>query len=152
MNMNSTGREPFGEHSPDERRWQAQEKARRGDADADPVDLRVARALRTAPAMDLPVDFAARLAASVRAQAAAATLLEQRLLQGLLVVLALSSAVVVAWQGRGWAAGLAQVLPGGSEAVAWSGIAAACLLGNWGVGALRRGFAAGSRAGGWSPR
>ena len=33
---------------------------------------------------------------------------------------------------------VATVLPGGREAVGWSGIAALCLLGNWGFGALRR--------------
>ena len=54
----------------DERRWQAQEKARRGDVDADPVELRIAQALRHAPAVHLPADFAARLAAQVQAQAA----------------------------------------------------------------------------------
>ena len=47
----------------DEARWQAQEKARRSDADADADDLRIARALRHAPAVDLPFDFAAQVAA-----------------------------------------------------------------------------------------
>lgn len=124
----------------DEARWQAQEKARRGDADADALDLRIARALRRAPPVDLPFDFAVQLAAAARAQAAASSLLEQRLLRGLVLVFAVSAAVVVAWYGRGWIADLAALLPGGSDAVGWSGIAALCVLGNWGLGALRRQF------------
>ncbi len=132
------------EHQIDEARWQAQEhaflSARRGDADADADDLRIARALRRAPPVDLPFDFAAQVAATARAQAVANSLLEQRLLRGLVLVFALSAAVVVAWYGRGWVADLAAVLPGGSDAVGWSGIAALCVLGNWGFGALRRQF------------
>ena len=42
----------------DEARWQAQERAfqsaRRGDADADADELRIARALRSAPPVALP--------------------------------------------------------------------------------------------------
>lgn len=139
------------EHQIDDARWQAQEQARRGDADADADDLRIARALRRAPAVDLPPDFAAQVAALARAQAAAPAvaeqaLLEQRLLRGLFLVFALSAAVVVAWYGRGWVADLAAVLPGGSDAVGWSGIAMLCLLGNWGFGALRRQFEHGPHA------
>jgi anti-sigma factor RsiW len=138
-------------HAPiDEARWQAQEQAflaaRRGDADADPGDLRIARALRRAPAPALPFDFAAQVAAMARAQAVADSRLEQALLRGLAVVFALSAAVVVAWYGRGWVAGLAAVLPGGSDAVGWSGVAALCVLGNWGFGALRRQIERGSHA------
>lgn len=126
----------------DDVRWQAQEKARRRDADAHPAELRIARALRHAPPVDLPVDFAAQVAALARARAASPadpeqSLLEQRLLRGLVVAFALSAAVVVAWLGRGWVADLAVVLPGGGDAVAWSGVAALCLLGNWGIGLLR---------------
>ena len=36
----------------DEVRWQAQELARRGDPGADPLDLRIAHALRQAAAID----------------------------------------------------------------------------------------------------
>ena len=122
----------------DDQAWQAQENARRGDPDADPVDLRIARALRLAPSMDLPPDFAAQVAVLAGTQAIFSAVLEQRLLRGLVLVFALSAAVVVAWYGRGWPAELATVLPGGSEAVGWSAIAALCLLGNWGFGALRR--------------
>ena len=130
----------------DEARWQAQEKARRGDADADADDLRIARALRHASAVDLPPGFAAQVAALARRQVAVDSRMEQRLLRGLVFVFALSAAVVVAWFGRGWFAALAAVLPGGSEAVGWSGIAALCLLGNWAFGALRRQFERGPHA------
>ena len=88
----------------DEARWQAQEKARRSDADADADDLRIARALRHAPAVDLPFDFAAQVAALARRQAAVDSRMEQRLLRGLVLVFVLSAAVVVAWYGRGWPA------------------------------------------------
>ncbi|HQW58967.1 hypothetical protein [Thermomonas sp.] len=133
------------QHPIDEARWQAQEKARRGDADADPDDLRIARALRRAPPVDLPFDFASQVASLARAQAAANCLLEQRLLRGLVFVFALSAAVVIAWQGRGWTAGLAAVLPGGSDAVGWSAAAALCVLANWGFAALRGQFGRGPR-------
>lgn len=140
--MNTNDQNPVDGSPVDEQRWQAQEKARRGDRDADALDLRIARALRRAPSVDLPVDFAAQVAALARVQAASAivteqSLLEQCLLRGLVIVFALSSAVVVAWFGRGWIADLAEVLPGGGDAVAWSAVAALCLLGNWGFGLLR---------------
>ena len=76
----------------------------------------------------------------------AIALLEQRLLRGLVIAFALSAAVVVAWFGRGWVTELAAVLPGGGDAVAWSGVAALCLLGNWGVGLLRGQGMGGSHA------
>ena len=133
-------------HRIDEARWQAQEQARRGDPDADADDLRIARALRRAPAIDLPLDFVAQVAALARAQAVAGSVLEQRLLRGLILVFALSAAVVVAWFGRGWVAELAAVLPGGRDAVGWCGVAALCVLGNWGCAALRRWFERGSHA------
>ena len=135
------------DHEPqiDEALWLAQEKARRGDADADPDDLRIAHALRRAPSMDLPFDFANQVASLARAQAAANSLLEQRLLRALVAVFAVSAAVVVAWYGRAWPAELAAVLPGGSDAVSWSGAAALCVLANWGFGALRGHLERGSR-------
>lgn len=135
------------DHPLDDLRWQAQEKARRLDPDADPTELRIARALRHAPPMELPADFATTVARSAAVEVAARaraslaasrqSLLEQRLLRGLVIVFAMSAAMVVAWFGRGWVADLAAVLPGGRDAVAWSGVAALCLLGNWGVGLLR---------------
>lgn len=122
----------------DDARWHAQERARRGDPEADPRDLRVARALRQAPPMALPPDFAAQVAARARADAAAGLDLEAWLLRALGVVFALSAAVVVAWFGRGWAAGLVQVLPGGRQALGWCGTVALCLLANGALGLLRR--------------
>jgi hypothetical protein len=126
----------------DDARWQAQEKARRLDADADPAERRIARALRRAPRVDLPIDFAAQVAVLAHAQDPSPvipeqSLLEQRLLRGLFIAFGLSAAVVVAWLGRGWVAELASVLPGGNDAVTWSAVAALCVLGNWGVGLLR---------------
>ena len=148
--MTSHDRETINDEI-DELRWRVQEKARRLDPDADPAELRIARALRRATPMDLPPGFAVQVAALARAQASLAaseqSLLEQRLLRGLVIVFALSAAVVVAWFGRGWVSELAAVLPGGGDAVAWSGVAALCLLGNWGVGLLRGQHMRGSHAG-----
>ena len=154
--MNTHDREhPIDGHAVDEQRWQAQERAfvsaRRLDPDADADHLRIVRALRRAPPVELPFDFAVQVAALARAQApvpavAEQALFEQRLLRGLVFVFALSAAVVVAWFGRGWMAELAAVLPGGRDAVGWSAIAALCMLGNWGLGAVRRQFEHGARA------
>ena len=148
--MTSHDRETINDEI-DELRWRVQEKARRLDPDADPAELRIARALRRATPMDLPPGFAVQVAALARAQASLAaseqSLLEQRLLRGLVIVFALSAAVVVAWFGRGWVSELAAVLPGGGDAVAWSGVAALCLLGNWGLGLLRGQHMRGSHAG-----
>jgi len=139
------------ENQMDDARWQAQERARRLDADADPAELIIARALRRAPPVDFPVEFAATVPPAARALRALAashqSLREQRLLRGLVIAFALSAAVVVAWFGRGWVAELAAVLPGGGDAVAWSGVAALCLLGNWAVGLLRGQHMRGSHAG-----
>ena len=147
--MTSHDRETINDEI-DELRWRVQEKARRLDPDADPAELRIARALRRATPMDLPPGFAVQVAALARAQASLApseqSLLEQRLLRGLVIVFALSAAVVIAWFGRGWVSELAAVLPGGGDAVAWSGVAALCLLGNWGVGLLRGQGMGGSHA------
>ena len=148
--MTSHDRETINDEI-DELRWRVQEKARRLDPDADPAELRIARALRRATPMDLPPGFAVQVAALARAQASLApseqSLLEQRLLRGLVIVFALSAAVVIAWFGRGWVSELAAVLPGGGDAVAWSGVAALCLLGTWGVGLLRGQHMRGSHAG-----
>lgn len=122
----------------DAQRWQAQEAARRGDPTADAGDLRIASALRHAPPVDLPIDFAAQMAALARTRQQASSVLEQRLLRGLLVVFALSAAVVAAWYGRGWVADLSVALPGGGDALGWCAAAGLCLLFNWGLGGLRR--------------
>lgn len=129
-------------HNLDEQRWQAQERARiaaregRNDAEAD--DLRIAQALRRAPAVELPQDFAAQVAQMARAQAGVDAVFEQRLLRGLGFVFGLSAAATVAWFGPRWVGALASVLPGGHDAVGWSSAVALCLLANWGWGALRR--------------
>ena len=136
--MNIHDREHEHEHGIDAQRWQAQEAARQGDPAADAGDLRIASALRRAPPVDLPVDFAAQVAGVARTQQQASSVLEQRLLRGLLVLFALSAAVVVAWYGRGWVAGLSVALPGGGDALGWCAAAALCLLFNWGLGGLRR--------------
>ncbi len=122
----------------DEVRWQAQELARRGDPGADPLDLRIAHALRQAPAVELPADFAVQVAARARADAIAGPDLEAWLLRALGVVFALSAAVVVAWFGRGWVAELVQVLPGGRDALGWCVLAAGCLLAERGLELLHR--------------
>lgn len=131
----------------DEARWQAQERARiaarDGGIDADPVDLRIAHALRQAPAVDLPSDFASRVAGIARKQQASTSLLEQRLLRGLTVVLGLSSAATVAYYGHAWVAALATSLPGGADALGWSAAAAACVGANWAWGLLRERLRAG---------
>ena len=122
--------------------WLAQERARLSvgaDAfDLDERDLRVSRALRQAPVVALPSDFAARVAGLVRVQTATDLRFEQRLLRVLSVVFGLSAVATVAWFGRSWPADFAAALPGGSEAVGWSVTVAACALCNWGLGLLRR--------------
>lgn len=128
-------------------RWQAQERARiaarDGGIDADPDDLRIARALRHAPKIDLPADFASRVAGIARARQASGSLLEQRLLRGLALVFGLSSAVTVAYYGHGWIAALASTLPGGIDALGWSAAAGACVGANWALGLLRERLQAG---------
>ncbi len=127
--------------------WQAQERARvaarDGTTEADRDDLRIARALRHAPGVDLPADFASRVARLAHAQQASTSLLEQRLLRGLGLVFGLSSAVTVAYYGHGWMATLASTLPGGTDALGWSAAAAACVSANWAWGVLRERLQAG---------
>ena len=122
--------------------WQSQERARLafrdGAVDADESDLRLSRALRQVPAVDLPPDFAERVAGLARAQTATDLRFEQRLLRGLSVAFGLSAIATVAWFGRSWPADFAAALPGGSEAVGWSVTVVACALCNWGLGLLRR--------------
>lgn len=129
----------------DEAQWQAQERARlavqdgsTSDTNTDASDLRVARALRQAPTIDLPIDFAAQVAGLARVQAANNSLFEQRMLRGLSVLFGLSALVTVAWFGRSWPADLAAILPGGSEAASWSLAAGLCVLCNWAFALLRR--------------
>ena len=129
----------FPDH--DETQWLAQERARQaerqGDTDVDAEDLRVARALRHAPPVELPVDFAAQMAGLAGAQAVVNLQFEQHLLRGLSVLFGISAVLSVAWFGRSWPADLAAALPGGSEAVSWSAAAALCVLGNWAFALMR---------------
>ncbi|MGV8923299.1 MAG: hypothetical protein ACOH1L_08130 [Thermomonas sp.] len=133
----------------DEAQWQVQEHARLavrdGTADADASDLRVARALRQAPPIDLPVDFVTQVAGLARVQATNNSLFEQRLLRGLSVLFGLSALMTVAWYGRSWPADLAAILPGGSEAASWSLAAGLCVLGDWAFALLRRQYEERSR-------
>ena len=128
----------------DEAQWQAQERARlavrdaNSGTDVDAIDQRVARALRQAPPIGLPVDFAAQMAGLARGQAVNNSRFEQYLLRGLAVLFGLSALVTVAWFGRGWPAELAAILPGGSQAASWSMAAGLCLLTNWALALLRR--------------
>lgn len=125
----------------DKARWQAQERARiaarGGGIEADPDDLLIAEALRQAPAVDLPHDFASRIAGIARARQASTSLLEQRLLRGLTLAFGMSSAATVAYYGHAWLAALAASLPGGADALGWSAAAAACVGANWAWGLLR---------------
>lgn len=142
--MNSYPRQP----DIDDAQWQAQERARiaarDGSLDADADHLRIAHALRHAPAVDLPPDFAKRIAArAMHAQQASVALLEQRLLRGLTLVFGLSSAATVAYYGHAWVAALATSLPGGSDALGWSAAAVTCVGANWAWGLLRERLQAG---------
>ena len=139
--MNTHSNSP--EH--DEAQWQAQERARlavrdgsTSDTNTDASDLRVARALRQAPPIDLPIDFAAQVAGLARVQATNNSLFEQRMLRGLSVLFGVSALMTVAWYGRGWPTDLAVILPGGSEAASWTLAAGLCVLGNWAFALLRR--------------
>lgn len=142
--MSSLSNPPWNSPGHENVQWQAQERARlaartgTADADVDAVDLRVARALRQAPPIDLSMDFAAQVAGLARVQAASDSLFEQRLLRGLIIVFGLSALATVAWFGRSWPAELASVLPGGSMAASWSLAAGLCVLANWAFALLRQ--------------
>ena len=140
----------------DEREWQAQERAlqdaRRG-VPATPVDLLAARyrtvadALRVPPADLLPADFAQRVARQAEANARAPATapaepdprFERGLLQVVLVVFGLASAVVVAMYGQQWLPPIMQLLHLDSAvAVNWTLALAACLGTTWLTEQLRR--------------
>ena len=127
--------------------WQAQERAlhdeRIGAAPGDdPLQLHyrlVARALRQPLPHALPDDFAARVAARARRQAAHAPpdlRIEQRLVRALIAVLALSAAVAVAWYGQQWLQAITMLLPG--AALNWTLALAACVGLSWSFGLLHR--------------
>ena len=131
----------------DKHEWQAQERAlhdERNDAVAneDPLQARyrlIARALRQPLPHALPEDFAARIAAHARMQAAHAPpdlRTEQRLMRALIVVLALSAAVVLAWYGPQWWQAITMLLPG--AALNWTLALMACVGLSWSFDLLHR--------------
>ena len=135
------------ENTHEEREWQAQERAlhdeRNGAAPGDdPLQAhyrRVARALRRPLPHALPDDFAARVAARARRQAAHAPpdlRIEQRLVRVLVAVLALSAAVAVAWYGQQWLQAITVLLPG--AALNWTLALTACVGLSWSFGLLHR--------------
>ena len=135
------------ENTHEEREWQAQERAlhdeRIGAAPGDDPLLahyrRVARVLRQPMPQALPDDFAARVAARARPRAAHAPLdlrIEQRLVRVLVAVLALSSAVAVAWYGQQWVQAITMLLPG--AALNWTLALTACVGLSWSFGLLHR--------------
>ena len=123
--------------APSERDWLAQERAL---ADAgDRRDALLARALRSPPPSGPPPGFAAavvRAAAMPVERRAPDARLERRLLQGLLVLMALVGAGALALYGPQWW-GLARGAIG-ADGAQWGLVAGACLLLSWLPGAARR--------------
>lgn len=140
---------------PDEREWQAQERAMQceragveltdGDA-ASAAYLSIARALRQPMDADLPADFAVRVArlAAARAHDAAP---DSRFERGLLLVLGIAMGVAglvaVAIYGPDWLGPLADALAApigrlGKANLAWPLALASCLALSWFSGHLQR--------------
>ena len=143
------------ENTRQEREWQAQERAlddeRNGAVPGeDPLQARyrlIARALRQPLPHALPDDFATRVAARARLQAAHASpdlRIEQRLVRALVAVLALSAAVAVAWYGQQWLRAIAVLLPG--AAMNWTLALMACVGLSWSFDLLRARHGAHSRS------
>ena len=131
----------------DEREWQAQERALRAErlhlsGEADPGYRRIAAALRTAPDVALPPDFARRMAQRV----GAATLdlrMERRLLLACCAVLAVAVPTVLAVYGASGIEVAAAVFPSLSQAApAWLLAVVACVAVNGLMEPLRRRLAA----------
>ena len=131
----------------DEREWQAQECAQRAErlhlsGDADPSYRRVAAALRNAPPVALPADFARRMALRV----GAATLdlrMERWLFLACCAVLAVAVPVAFALYGGSGVEVAAAVFPSLSQAApGWLLAVAACVALNGLMEPLRRRFAA----------
>ena len=128
----------------DEREWQAQERALQEErlhlSGGDPrlaSYRRIARVLRQPLPHALPADFARQLAARF-GRAPLDTRVEQGLLRGLLLLLALSAAVVVALYGQAWLPPLLAVLPQSPYALHWLAAVAACVGMSWGFELLRK--------------
>ena len=129
----------------DQKEWQAQERALHderigaGSCD-DPLQARyrlIARALRQPLPHALPDGFAARVAARARLQATHAPpdlRTEQRLVRALIAMLALSTAVAVAWYGQQWLQAVTLLLPG--AALNWTLALTACVGVSWTFGLL----------------
>jgi hypothetical protein len=140
---------------PDEREWQAQERAmqceRAGvevtDGDAASAEyLSIARALRQPLDAGLPADFASRVANLATARVRPAGV-DSRFEQGLLVVLGVSmgiAALVAAWvYGAGWMQSMLNPLAApfghvGKASLAWPLALASCLVLSWLSGHLHR--------------
>jgi hypothetical protein len=145
--MNIREKNTSGQNTHDAGEWQAQERAlhdeRIGAAPGDdPLHAdyrRVARALRQPLPHAPPEDFAANVAALARLQAmhkAPDLRIEQRLVRGLIAVLALSAAVVVAWYGAQWWQAITVLLPG--AALNWTLALMACVAVSWSFDLLHR--------------
>ncbi|WP_202839661.1 hypothetical protein [Luteimonas saliphila] len=148
MNTSKPSDRPVGDRLPGvaERDWQAQERALSGAA-GDRRDLLLARALRTMPVSQPPVDFAAavaRLAASGRRDPAPESSLERVLLHVLLAAMALTGAGAVAVYGARWWTLAGELF--GTQAAQWGVIAALCLLLSWLPNGVRRVLDAAGRA------
>ncbi len=128
----------------DEREWQMQERARLDERKAresghDPAAAsyrRIAHALRQAPPVDLPVDFAATIARRAEAirPAVVDARFEQRLVAALVVLLVVSGLGALGYFGLGGLRTMAGWLSGSSSdtTLRWMLAAAGCV----GVSAL----------------
>ena len=126
--------------------WLAQERAlqdERRDAPGsdDPLQARyrqIARALRQPLPHALPDDFPARIAALAAAEArhgVVDTAVEQRLVRALVILLALSAAIVAALYGQQWLQAILAVMPG--VAFNWTLALLACVGLSWSFDRLR---------------
>jgi hypothetical protein len=130
---------------PDEREWQAQERAlhneRAGIAMPDDDALGkayqpIAQALRQPPALALPADFAnqvARIAQSRPLQASVDGRFERLLITMLGVALGISAVVMGMTYGADWLRASASLLPqsGGRTSVTWALSLCACMGLSW---------------------
>lgn len=140
----------------DDQEWQAQERALQEErlgsgASDDPLVAHyrlVARALRQPMADGLPADFARQVAARLAHAPPLDTRLEQGLMRGLAVLLALSGAVMVALNGPAWWQAFVAYLPASSGvALDWTLVLATCVGLSWALEQLRRDARAGRHAG-----
>jgi len=144
MNTNDHDRIGHDGEGIDEREWQAQERALRAarlhlaGGDVDAGYRRVAQALRQAPPVQLPADFARQLARRV----GAATLdlqLERWLLRGVLLVLAVAVPVVLLRYAASGTEVAAAVFPALSQAApGWLLAGVACVALSWSMEAGRK--------------